>query len=299
MAVRSTSAARSAVVTCLALAPAAAAGQEMADVEIRTTMLGEGVYALAGRGGNIGVSVGDDGIFLVDDQYAPLTPKILAALAELGDGPVRFVLNTHWHFDHTGGNENMGEAGAVIVAHNAVRRRMTVGQFIEGLNVDVAPAAEGALPVVTFTDTVTFYLNGDTLDAFHVAPAHTDGDAIVHWRAADVVHMGDIFWNRSYPFIDLSSGGSVDGVIAAVEGVLAWTGPATRLVPGHGPVTDRSGLEAYHAMLTTVRTRVRALVRQGATEDEVLAAGVTAEWDTEWGDPSLLVRTFYREYAGG
>ncbi len=282
------------VLVLVASAPGAA--QEMADVQIRATRLSDGVHVLAGRGGNIGVSSGDDGVFLVDDQFAPLTEKILAALAEITDRPVRFVLNTHWHFDHTGGNENLGDRGALLVAHENVRRRMTAGQLIEGLEIDVPPAAPGALPVVTFTDSVTFYLNGDTLDAFHVPPAHTDGDAIIRFRAADVVHMGDVFWNRAYPFIDVSSGGSVQGVIRAVERVLSWIGPDTQVIPGHGPVTDRAGLEAYYAMLVTVRSRVRDLIAEGASETDVLAAGVTAEWDAEWGDPELLVRTFYGAY---
>lgn len=285
-----------AALTALAvlLAPDTVAAQQMDDVQIRTTRVGDGVWVLFGRGGNIGVSAGDDGIFLVDDQYAPLTPKILDALAAIHDGPIHFVLNTHWHFDHTGGNENMGEEGALLVAHEAVRKRMARGQHIDGLDVDVAPATEGALPVVTFSDSVTFYLNGDTLDAFHVPPAHTDGDAIVHWRHADVVHMGDIFWNQVYPFIDLSSGGSVDGVISDVERVLAWIGPETVVIPGHGPVSDRAGLQAYHDMLVTIRSRVRSLLEQGRTTEEILAAGVTTQWDDAWGDPELLVRTMVR-----
>lgn len=279
----------------LSAAPRTATAQEMDDVQIRATRLAEGVWVLFGRGGNIGVSAGADGIFLVDDQYAPLTPKILAALAEIDDGPIHFVLNTHWHFDHTGGNENMGGEGALLVAHEAVRMRMVTGQRIDALDVDVPPAVDGALPVLTFSDSVTFFLNRDTLDAFHVPPAHTDGDAIVHWRRANVVHMGDIFWNQVYPFIDLSSGGSVDGTINAVERALAWIGPETIVTPGHGPVSHRAGLEAYHAMLVTARSRVRALLDQGRSVDEILAAGVTAEWDDAWGNPEQLVRTIAKE----
>src|SRR5919109_689033 len=173
-------------------------------VQVSSIHVAGGVYMLAGAGGNIGVSVGDNGVFVVDDQYAPLTPKILAAVKAIRDEPVRFVLNTHWHGDHTGGNENMGAAGAFIVAHENVRKRMSVEQFIEMFNMKVPPSPVGALPVVTFTDAVSFHLNGDDIHAFHVPPAHTDGDAIVYFRTANVVHMGDVYFNGMYPFIDLS-----------------------------------------------------------------------------------------------
>lgn len=195
--------------------------QDFSKVQIKSEKLGEHTYMLTGAGGNLGVSVGDDGVFIVDDQFAPLTPKIKAALAKLSKRPVRFVLNTHWHFDHTGGNENFGKAGAVIVAHDNVRKRMSSEQLIEFLGMPIKPSPRQALPVITFPTDVRFHLNGDEVHVFHVAAGHTDGDAIVHFRQSNVIHLGDIFFNKLYPFIDTSSGGTVDGTIAAVDKVLA------------------------------------------------------------------------------
>ena len=267
----------------LAALPGAATAQDAAAVEIRAVPVASGVWMLTGQGGNMAVAAGADGVFLVDDQYAPLTPKIVAAVEALGHGPVRFVLNTHWHGDHTGGNENLGGAGALIVAHENVRERMSTEQFIARFDRTVPPSPHGALPVVTFTDAVTFHLNGDAIHAFHVPPAHTDGDALVHFRAADVLHMGDTYFGRSYPFVDGSSGGDAQGVIGAVERALALAGPATRVIPGHGELSDRAGLEAYHAMLVDARERVRGLVAAGHGRDAVIAAKPTAHLDATWG----------------
>jgi glyoxylase-like metal-dependent hydrolase (beta-lactamase superfamily II) len=202
----------------LLVAAPPAAGQDWDAVEIEAQEVADGVYMLTGRGGNLGLFVGEDGVFLIDDQYAPLTDKILAAIGQITTEPVRFVFNTHWHGDHTGGNENLGDAGALLVAHENVRARLSVDQLLErvGRPVSEQPAApEGAWPVVTFTEDVTFHLNGDELHAFHVEHAHTDGDAIVHFRNANVVHMGDTFFLGRFPFIDTATGGSIDGLIAA------------------------------------------------------------------------------------
>ncbi|MEJ2677952.1 MAG: MBL fold metallo-hydrolase [Gemmatimonadota bacterium] len=275
-----------------------AAAQDTSSIRIRTLPHGHGIYMLMGRGGNVGVSIGPDGVFMVDDQYANMAGKIRAALDSLGAGPVRYVLNTHWHPDHTGGNEAFGKQGALIFAHVNVRRRMAAGQDIWPINLRVAPAAPAALPRMTFTDTVTFHMNGEEIVVVHVPPAHTDGDAIVFFRHANVVHMGDLFWTHHYPFIDLSSGGSVDGVIAGVDRVLAEIGPDTKVIPGHGPLSDRAGLQAYDDMLKTVRDRVKAAIAQGKTEKQVLEAGLTREWDGANGDPTLLLRMMYEDLSG-
>jgi cyclase len=169
------------------------------NTQIQTIPVADGVYMLMGEGGNIGVSVGDDGVFLIDDEYAPLTDKVLSAVEELSDQPVRFLINTHWHSDHTGGNENLGRAGVVIVAHNNVRQRMSTDQFIESLGREVPASPSVALPIITFNDTVTFHLNDHEINAFHVAPAHTDGDSVVHFQDANVIHMGDTYFNGIYP----------------------------------------------------------------------------------------------------
>lgn len=268
----------------LVAAPVAATAQnDMADVEIEVKRLTDHVAALYGRGGNIGVSAGEDGVFLIDDQYAPLTDKIRAAVAELSDKPVRFVVNTHWHGDHTGGNENLGEAGAVIVAHENVRERMSKDQFMKAFDRTVPASPKAALPVITFGDSVTFHLNGDTVRVHHVASGHTDGDSIVYFEEADVLHMGDIFFNSGYPFIDRGSGGDVEGMIQAAERGLEIAGEETRIIPGHGELSDRAGLEKYHAMLTTITDRVRSLMAEGKSLEEIQAAGVTSEYDERWG----------------
>lgn len=266
----------------LAIPATATAQGDMADVEIEVKPLTDQVAVLYGRGGNIGVSHGEDGVFLIDDQYAPLTDRIRAAVAELSEEPVRFVVNTHWHGDHTGGNENLGEAGAVIVAHENVRERMSTDQFMKAFDRTVPASPKAALPVITFDDSVTFHLNGDTVRVYHVANGHTDGDSIVDFEQADVLHMGDIFFNSGYPFIDRGSGGDVEGMIRAAERGLEIAGDETRIIPGHGELTDRDGLEAYHAMLTKVTDRVRSLMAEGKTLEEIQAAGVTSEFDERW-----------------
>jgi glyoxylase-like metal-dependent hydrolase (beta-lactamase superfamily II) len=281
-----------AAVAALALPGPAQARQAMDSVQIRTVPLNRGVYMMVGAGGNIALASGDDAAFLVDDQYAPLTPKILAAIRAITDKPVRFMVNTHWHGDHTGGNENFGKAGTVVVAHDNVRKRMSVEQFISRLNQRAAPSPKMALPSITFPDQVTFHLNGDTIHAVHVPPAHTDGDAIVHWSAANVLHMGDVFFNGRYPFIDLDSGGSFEGVINAVNSALAMSNDQTKIIPGHGELATKADLLRYRDVLVQVRDRVRTLIQQGKTKDEVIAAKPTAQWDATWGAGFMNPATF-------
>jgi len=202
------------------------------------------------------------------------------------------VVNTHWHGDHTGGNENLGKAGALLVAHENVRKRMSTEQFMGALGRKVEPSPEGALPVVTFTDAVTFHWNGDEIRAYHVPPAHTDGDVIIHFAKADVVHMGDVFFNGGYPFIDTSSGGRIDGVIAAAERVLGGIGEKTRLIPGHGPVGTKADLQAYRDGLKTLRDRIAKLKAEGKTRDQAIAAKPTADYDAKWGTGFMKGDTF-------
>lgn len=251
-------------------------------IEVTTTPVQGQVWMLEGAGGNVGVIADASGAVLVDDQYAPLTPKLQAAVAELTDGPIRFVLNTHWHGDHSGGNENLGKAGVVIVAHHNVRARMSTEQFREFTQSTVEPSPEAALPVVTFGDGVTLHVAGETVTGYHVRHAHTDGDTIVHFEDSKVLHMGDIMFHERYPFIDRSSGGSVQGMIAGVAFAESLCTPGTRVIPGHGPLTDCDGLAGYRAVLETARDRVQALLDQGMTLEQVVAARPTADTDEAW-----------------
>jgi len=275
-------------------ASASARQQDFSQVEIRTVDLGNGVYMLVGQGGNLGLSVGDDGAFLVDDQFAPLTEKIQAAVAKVSRDPVRWVLNTHWHGDHTGGNENLGKAGAFIVAHENVRRRLNPAEFRELIGRS-QQAPPDALPVITFDQGLIFHWNGETIEVFHTPPGHTDGDAIIVFTRANVIHMGDAFFNGRYPFIDMESGGNLAGLIEAAARVLGRLTPATRIIPGHGEVAGRAELQAFQDMLVTVRDRVSRLIAQGMSEDQVVAARPTQDLDAKWGQNAEgFVRAAYK-----
>jgi len=268
------------VLSLLLMASTVSAQGNFDSVQIETTQLADGLYMLTGAGGNLGLSVGEDGAFLIDDQFAPLTEKIQAAISAIGPQSVRFVFNTHWHGDHTGGNENLGKAGSLIVAHHNVRERMSADGMIGDRKVEASPPA--ALPVVTFDEDVTFHLNGETIHAFHVAAAHTDGDSVVHFVSANVVHMGDLFFNGLYPFVDVDSGGSIDGLITAVEQLLEIVDAETQIIPGHGPLANRQDLVAYHTLLTSIRLAVGVEVAAGKSLEETLAAKPTASFDEEW-----------------
>jgi glyoxylase-like metal-dependent hydrolase (beta-lactamase superfamily II) len=276
--------------------------QDFDAVEIKTEQLADGVYMLVGAGGNIAISVGEDSTFMVDDQYAPLTDKIQAAVAAVSDKPVEFVINTHWHGDHVGGNEKLGNAGAVIVAHENVRKRLSTEQLMEFFDRTVPPLPKAGLPVITFTRDVKFHLNGDEIGVFHVAHAHTDGDAIIHFKKANVVHMGDVFFNGMYPFIDISSGGSIDGIIAALDHALTLIDDHTKVVPGHGVLTDRAGTLAYRDMLSGIRKRVATLVEAGKSLEEVIASKPTTEFDEAWGKgfikPEQMAEFVYTSLKG-
>ena len=267
-------------------------------VQVRAVQLTPNLHVLFGAGGNIGLSTGPDGTFIIDDQFAPLTPKIVAAIKLITDKPVKFVVNTHWHGDHTGGNENFGNSGAVIVAHENVRKRMSSEQFIAAMNSRTPASPHAALPVVTFSEAVTLHLNGDSVSVTHVSPAHTDGDVIVHFMTANVVHMGDVFNNTGLPFIDRSSGGTSLGVVAAADMVYGMTNAQTRIIPGHGQITDRARLKAWRDAVYAVRERVAREVKAGKTIDAVLAMKLSAEYETEWkGGHERFIRAVYDELS--
>ncbi len=280
----------------LILAFGAAAQSPPPDTAIRTEQVAPGIYMLAGQGGNIGVSAGVDGVFLIDDQYAPMTFSVIAALRGLDLGNPRFVLNTHWHGDHTGGNENLAKEGALLIAHDQVRARMSTDQFVSFLQNSVPASPPLALPVVTFNDAVSLHLNGDEIRATFAPQAHTDGDVFVHFLKANVIHTGDLFF-RFYPYIDFDSGGSLAGLITGVDRILAIADDKTRIIPGHGPLANRADLIEYRQMLLTTSGRIRELVKAGKTADEIVAAVPNADYDQKWGwvfiTPERYTRMMY------
>ncbi len=286
--------ARSLLPAIALLAAGAALAQQPADTTIKIEKIAPGVAVLFGQGGNIGISYGADGTILIDDQFAPVTPKIQAAVTELGATPVKFLINTHWHFDHSGGNENFGKAGAVILAHENVRIRMIAGDVTAGQEVPPAPPI--ALPVITYHDGLKLHLNGDEVRTQHMHHAHTDGDSIVVWRKANVVHMGDLFFNKiSLPFIDLSAGGSARGMLAAIDATLATTDANTRFIPGHGPMATRAELVAYRDMLKSVIDAVAGAVKASKSLDQIKAMKPAAKWEVPGGFVSgdAFVETIY------
>lgn len=283
------------------IATPAAAQQDFSKVEVKVERIAPGVAVLFGAGGNIGLSFGEDGNVIIDDQFAPLVPKIEAAVKSVDPDPVRFVINTHWHGDHTGGNEAFGRAGAVIVAHDNVRRRMSVDTFSKQMNRTLKATPKAGLPVVTFARGVNFHLNGDQLQVVHVDNAHTDGDSLVYWTGANVLHMGDtFFFKATYPFIDRESGGSIDGMIAAVRTGLGIVKPGGKVIPGHGPVATREDLQAYLAMLVDIRSKVATGIRAGRSKAQVVASRPTAAYDGKVATngfitPARFVETMYDE----
>ena len=270
-----------AVVLVLA-APALGQDEDFSKVEIKTTPAAGSVSMLQGEGGNMAVSVGADGVLLIDDEFAPLVPKILAAVKKLSPKPIRFVVNTHWHRDHTGGNAPLGMEQVVIFAQDNVRKRMSV-QSVNRFKEVIPAAPPAALPLVTFAESLTFHLNGEDVEVIHAAPAHTDGDSFIYFRGSNVVHAGDLFFNGMYPFIDLNSGGAVAGMVAAADALLARVNDQTKIIPGHGPLASKADLQRYRDMLATIRDRVQKAIREGKTQDQVVAAKPSAEFDASFG----------------
>ncbi len=252
-------------------APTLAQTPDFSKVEIKAEVLAPGVAVLFGLGGNIGVSYGPDGTVLIDDQFAPLTDKIAAAVANLGTTPVKYLVNTHWHYDHSGGNENFGKAGALIFAHDNVRVRMAAGGQTAGTTSTPAPAI--ALPVVTYANGLTFHLNGDEIEAIFTGGGHTDGDSVLYWHKANVLHTGDLMMNGlGFPYIDLSSGGNAVKLVATLDRVLSMTNVATKVIPGHGPVTDQASLQAWRDMIAGAVETVRKARASKQTQESFLAA---------------------------
>lgn len=277
---------------------AAYAQPDFSKVEVKAVKVAGSVYMLTGSGGNIGASVGEDGIVVIDDQYAPLAPKIEAALKSISDKPVRFVINTHYHGDHTGGNEHFGKS-APIVAHENVRKRLASGTTRRGTTTP--PAPKGALPVLTFDETVTIHLNGEDVRAVHMPSGHTDGDSVIWFTQSNVVHMGDDFFNGLYPFVDIDNGGSVRGLIANLDKVLSILPAGAKVIPGHGALSDKAGLKAFRDVLQKTLDVVDRGLAAGKTADQLKAEKVLGEWES-WGQgfikTDFWIDTLVRELGG-
>lgn len=258
----------------------------MDDVQIIAHPVSESVYYLEGRGGNIVVTAGEDGVIMIDDQFAPLTDRILAAIRQISDEEIRFVINTHVHGDHTGGNENLGKMGLLILARDEVRVRLA------------EQSPKDALPVLTYSDAITIHLNDGEVFAAPLPPGHTDGDSYIHFLDEDVIAVGDVFRTVAFPVIDRGNGGTLDGTISALGLLAGLGGPDTQYIPGHGVVSGREDVMEFRDMVMTVKDRVTALVANGASLDAVMAANPTREFNDKWGDPERFLTAVYEELTG-
>jgi glyoxylase-like metal-dependent hydrolase (beta-lactamase superfamily II) len=287
------------IVAVLVLAASAAAQnaqQDFSKVEIKTTKISDKFYTLEGQGGTIGALVGPDGVFLVDTQFAPLTDKIVAAVKKISSSPIKFIVNTHVHGDHTGGNENFAKLGAVIFSRDQLRARLAM----PGGNAKPAPAA--ALPVVTYDGPVTIHMNGEEVHLIPIHSAHTDGDTLVHFPGLDVLMTGDYYRSIQYPNIDRANGGSLNGMLEGLGVTIGLAGPNTKIIPGHGPTVNRAAVIAHRDMILAIRDRVAPLVKQGKTAQEIVAAKPTAEFDSKVNEAGTtgdrFINQLYAELGG-
>jgi glyoxylase-like metal-dependent hydrolase (beta-lactamase superfamily II) len=269
------------LIVSLLFAVTASAQTDYSKVQMKATKVAGNVYMLEGAGGNIGVSVGDDGLLIVDDQFAPLADKIRAALKGIADKKLHFILNTHWHGDHTGGNVAFGPE-ATIIAHDNVRKRLATEQKSTVFNSTTPPSPKEALPVITFDQTLTVHFNGEEIRAIHYPKGHTDGDSVIFFSTSNVVHLGDDFFAGRFPFVDLESGGSVEGLVKNIGELVAKIPADAKLIPGHGPISSLDDLKSYHRMLQQTTEIVRGKIKAGKTLDQIKSEGLPAEW-APWG----------------
>lgn len=271
-------------------------------VEFSTFQLSDTIYMLRGRGGNVGVSSGEDGLYIIDDQVQPVTSQLLQAIGKISDKPIRFIINTHYHADHTGGNETIGKSGALIIAHDNIHKRMTTEQVSIFMKNTTPPYAKDALPVVTFNDQISLHFNGETATAYHVAHGHTDGDSIIHFPASNVIHMGDMYFNTLYPYVDLDAGGSIQGMVHAADLALSLADDGTRIIPGHGPLAVTEDLRTYRDYLIKASANVQTLIDEKLSLQQIIAAQPTAEWDEDlgktWITPAQFVTFIYNSLKG-
>ena len=269
-----------------------------ANTPIKTTKLYDNVYLLQGAGGNMALQTGHEGNILIDASYSTAAPKILDAMGAVSKDAPDALINTHWHFDHTDGNEALHAAGFTIFAHQKTRERLSKPSSVQLFQMSAPAAPAGALPTITFDHSLHAWHNGDSLDLVHFDPAHTDSDIYIHFHKADVLHLGDIWFNGFYPFIDEGTGGSIGGMIRAGEKALAVAGKDTKIIPGHGPLGTKAEFQSFHDMLSSVRDKVAALKSSGASEQEAVSKKPTADFDGAWGkgmlSPDIFAGIVYR-----
>lgn len=274
------------------------AQQDFSGVTIKTTHVAGQVYMLEGSGGNIGVAAGKDGVLMVDDQYAPLADKIRAAIKKINPGPLKFIINTHWHGDHVGGNIEFGPE-APIIAHANVRVRLTTEQKLFGRTIQ--PLTDEALPVVTFDDGLSVYFNGEQIKVFHLPHGHTDGDCVVHFTKSNVIHMGDLMFSGMFPFVDLDHGGDVEGMARNVAKIIKSAKPDVKIIPGHGPLSTLDDLKAFHEMLTATTDHVRKGMKSGKSLNDLKQAGFPDKWKS-WANGFIKtdrwIETIYKSLKG-
>lgn len=273
--------------------------QKWDDIQITSHKIKDNIYMLEGGGGNMGLCFGEDGVLLIDDQFAPLSEKIKAAIRELCGEGVDFIINTHWHGDHTGGNENFAKEGSTIIAHENVRKRLSTDQ-VRPFGRTTAASPEVALPKMTFNDKMNIHYNGDDIHLIHVHTAHTDGDAFVYFSKANVLHMGDCFFKDRFPYVDREMGGDPDGAIAAVEAAMMLVDDETVIIPGHGSLATKGDLKRYYEMLTTMKERIMTEVENATPEDKLDFEALCKDyesWGTGFINPEKMVKTFFNAYS--
>ena len=268
--------------------PNIAYSQKFEDVEIKSAKLSDNVYVITGKGGNIGLLIGKDGNVLIDDQFAPLTNKILDMIHNLSNQPIKFLINTHWHPDHTGGNENFGKLGSLIVSHENVRERLSTEQFIQFMERKIKPSAVEALPIITFTDSISFHINNETVLVYHFPNAHSDGDSMIYFKENNVLHTGDIFVKNRYPFIDTSSNGTIDGIIGALKKIIPLLNKESVIIPGHGDISNLNDLNEYLSMLQDVRNTISSQINKSYPIKQILESNPTSLFDNKYGNDKFI-----------
>jgi glyoxylase-like metal-dependent hydrolase (beta-lactamase superfamily II) len=266
-------------------------------VQIRPLQVANQIYMLTGAGGNIGVMTGKDGTLMIDDQFAPLSNKINGAIKTLDPGEIRFLVNTHLHGDHSGGNENFKKMGVTVVAQEHVRTRMSKEPVNRTTQQTTPPRDHDAWPVITFPDRMQFHLNEEDIELMHFDPAHTDGDVVVHFRNADVYHMGDMFVTYGYPFIDYNNGGSISGFISSLDKVLATMSDQAKIIPGHGPVSTKADIKVFRDRLADIRDQVAAALKKGKKVEDITALPIATKYESEWGKGFVKGKDFVLNVA--